>query len=110
MNPSKTDTIRDWFAHSGGGSLKTPNGWFGRPHNNVHQCTYLEQREGHLLIELDNALLLVIAGDCQVSSSPKDLTVSAFVHAALSWKEYGGDRMNLEVYSAGEISLIAPPG
>jgi hypothetical protein len=110
MTISKTDAIRDWFRKGGGGGLKTPNGWFGRPHDNIHQCTYVEQRDGHLLLELDNTLLLIVAGSCQVSSSRDILVISEFTHAIFSWKEYGGEQMHLEVYSDGEISLISPPG
>jgi hypothetical protein len=105
-----TRVIQDWFQRSGGGGLKTPTGWFGRPHDSIHQCTYAEQRDGHLLLELDNTILILVGGACQVSSLRDTLTISKFAHAILSWKEYGGEQMHLEAYSDGEISFIAPPG
>ncbi len=48
--------IEDWFKIYGGGGLVTPEGWFGRPYDNIHQLTYLEFRLSKLIIELDVSL------------------------------------------------------
>jgi hypothetical protein len=52
-------TISRWFQEERGGSPELPDGWFGRPMDNVHQLTFIVQRPRKLIMELDEQLYLI---------------------------------------------------
>ncbi len=105
-----TELVQDWFdVHSGGG-LILPDGWFGRPHDNIHELTFLVGLSNWLIMELDEQLLLTIRDPEKVSQEKDNLVISGFASCNLDWKEYGSSRGHVSHYEQGEIRLVPVPG
>ncbi len=101
--------VEGWFARHGGGGLVLPDGWFGRPHDNVHQLTFVASRPAWLIIELDERLLLTIHDPGPVLDSD-DLVIAGFSTCSFDWIEYGSERRHSSRYQAGEVRVVAPAG
>ena len=102
--------IEHWFMLAGGGGLVLPDGWFGRPNDNLHQLTYVETRPHKLLIELDSLLLLVITDLSNIRVEKSALVLTDFSQCVFDWQEYGSAKPNVSIYHSGEIRMIPPLG
>ncbi|RMH16175.1 MAG: hypothetical protein D6696_18820 [Acidobacteria bacterium] len=102
--------IEDWFQATGGGGLVLPDGWFGRPHDNIHRLTFLAIRPLWLIMELDERLLLTVREPMAVRQRNGDLVISGFSSCVFDRKEYGGKRGFVKSYTDGELKFVAPPG
>jgi hypothetical protein len=102
--------IQDWFAKAKGASLVLPDGWFGRPFDNWHELSYLEQRPHKLLLELDDQLLLVCTDLRSAQIVGRDLVLSGFAQCVFDWQEYGHLVPHATIYRTGEIKFVWPPG
>jgi hypothetical protein len=104
-------TIQDWFKHSHGGSLMLPNGWFGRPYDNIHRLTSVSLAEDLLTVSLDDGWLILRFGGIQeVYEDQRDLVFSGFHRLDFDWKEYGNNELHSESFSAGVVKIVAIPG
>lgn len=110
MSEDWRTVISDWFGTTGGGGLVLPDGWFGRPHDNIHQLTFLEARPLWLIIELDERLLLVVRSPSRVLWTEGDLLVDGFSSCFFERKEYGGEGWQAKRYTGGQIKFVGLPG
>lgn len=53
------ELVREWFGAHRTASLILPDGWFGRPYDNQHVVTLAAGSNGHLVIELDDEIVLI---------------------------------------------------
>lgn len=110
MSETWKTLIESWFRATGGGSLVLPDGWFGRPYDNIHRLTFLAIRPLWLILELDERLLLTVREPATVQQRDGELVISGFASCVLDRKEYGGERGYVKSYAGGEVKLVAPPG
>lgn len=110
MNETWRTLIEGWFRASGGGGLILPDGWFGRPHDNIHRISFLAIRPLWLIVELDERLLLTVREPATVHERDGDLIVGGFSSCVLDRKQYAGESGHLRSYAGGEVRFVAPPG
>lgn len=87
-----------------------PDGWFGRPHDNIHILTRVEMRGARLLIELDDQLHLSISLPVAIEDEGNEIKVRDFRQCVFDWREYGDTTDHCSIYDNGEILFVAPPG
>src|ERR1051325_7614119 len=75
---SFTNTIQCWFKDEYGGSLLLPDGWYGRPYDNQHALTSVEESGETLTIVLDGKLRLRLDGLKGVKGQKRELTFGPF--------------------------------
>jgi hypothetical protein len=96
-------TISAWFSDVLTASVELPDGWFGRPYDNMHRLTWSVERDDKLFLELDGRLHLILAG-VEVLENGAGLLRLGCSHAVFYWREYGssGDH-HAVVYNVGGI-------
>lgn len=87
-----------------------PDGWFGRPYDNIHRLSFLAIRPLWLVLELDERLLLTIREPAAVQRRDSELVISGFTSCVFDRKEYGGERGFVATYASGDVRLVTPPG
>ena len=102
--------ISRWFERTGGGGLVLPNGWFGRPFDNIHELTYIKNRPTKLILELDERLLLVFTEVETVVNQGNELHFENYVQCVFDWQEYESKVAHISSYNTGAIKIVAPPG
>ena len=107
--PTTVEIIQRWFARTWGGGLILPDGWFGRPYDNIHRLTDLSESPGSLHIELDNQLSLTFSGDVRVNDNGNELLIEGYSQLSFDWKEYGSDVPHSDIYREGHAKLVARP-
>lgn len=113
MNLDKMkNLISEWFKLTGGGSMKLPDGWFGRPLDNTHELTRLETDVSNLLIGLDDHLLLTFKHPRRVrikeGRGDSTLSIKGFKELLFDWEEYGSSgRFHSDRYEGGAVEFVA---
>jgi hypothetical protein len=108
---SLEEIVTSWFKETWGGGLMLPDGWFGRPYDNIHRLDNVALSEDGLLLELDSGhLILRFEGVPEVTASKSELVLRSFRRLAFDWKEYGAMRIHSDKYEQGEVKFVAPPG
>ena len=102
--------VLEFFASVGYAGLILPNGWFGRPYDNLHQLTRAEVIDGDLVVELDEQLVLTFRGPAQASTSANRLRLAGFSALLWDWQEYGSLAPHHEEFVDGEVEFVAPDG
>lgn len=102
--------IRGWFQRTSGGGLILPDGWFGRPYDNIHQLTTVTEDKDVLRIELDGQISLTFFGNVRIEDQGSELVIKGFSRLHFDWKEYGSDIPHACSYDNGEVKFVAPPG
>lgn len=102
--------VRQFFSTVGYAGLILPNGWFGRPYDNLLQLTRSEANEQMLLLELENQLVLRFAGEPQATSTDRGLRLSGFTALSWDWTEFGSTASHHEEFTSGEVELVAAIG
>lgn len=109
-NTEALAAIREFFTSVGQAGLVLPDGWFGRPHDNLHQLTRIEGNDESLVVELDGQLVLTFAGEPRVTRTDKGLRLGRFTALAWDWTEYGSTISRHKNFATGEVELVAPMG
>jgi hypothetical protein len=99
-------TLRDWFEREGGAGLVLPDGWYGRPFDNVHTLVSVNHEANDLTIELERNLLLHFRGLRNLESRDHDLVFTDFDYLQFKWAGIGTPGGTKEYYG-GEVRLIA---
>lgn len=111
MKTSEISTlVEKWFQRTGGGGLILPDGWFGRPYDNIHQLIYIESRPKKVIIELDGQLYLIITEPTSALEKDNELTLSGFTQCVFDWAEYGLRAVHCAIYKSGDVKFLAPSG
>lgn len=93
--------VSSWFATALTASMELPDGWFGRPYDNMHRLTWAVQRDNKLFLELDHQLHLVLSDAelGEVNGEDLELRCSQVV---FDWREYGsGGLRHVTAYGDG---------
>jgi hypothetical protein len=98
-------SIADWMAQVGAAGLVLPNGWFGRPYDELHRLTWLEPRANRVLLELDDRLLLILTNVSHVEVGKDRLTIGA-AQVVLDWQEYGSQLSHVETFASADVALV----
>ena len=106
--------IQKWFKKNIGGSLLLPDGWFGRPYDNIHLLTSIDETSNCLRMTLDDGyVVLAFYGEYVVEADRKELTVSGFSSAVFRWFPYGVAKQDIPhsaTYTSGEIVCVSRGG
>jgi hypothetical protein len=99
--------IGQWFVQAQLASLELPRGWFGRPHDNLHQLTWSAARDRKVLVELDGLLLLIITDPGGIESNDLEFRINGCAQVTLDWREYGNLRPHVEDHGGGLVRFVA---
>ncbi|SRR5690606_21850747 len=100
-------TIKEWLEQNSVFGLVLPDGYFGRPHDNRHEMTWLAERDNKLIIELDNQIYLILTKPVSCSTKGRDLIFSSFPQLVFDRQGYGDMKPDCVVYKSGEVKLVA---
>jgi hypothetical protein len=106
----------NWFGRVTAASLQMPRGWFGRPHDNLLQLTWISATHRKVLLEFDGQVLLILTDPVSVVESVDQLQIDGCAQVTLDWQEYVNLRPHIDDHGAGSVRLFArqvagsPPG
>jgi hypothetical protein len=107
---SFTNTIQRWFKDEWGGSLFLPDGWYGRPYDNQHSLTSVEESTDTLIVILDRKLTLRFEGLKSVEAEKRELTFGPFEKLRFDWESFGTDgKRGTKEYQTGEVKILTGP-
>lgn len=105
-----TNTIQDWFKAEWGGSLFLPDGWYGRPYDNQHALTSVEESGETLTIVLDRKLTLRFKSLKSVKAQKGELAFGPFENLRFDWESFGADgKRGTKEYQGGEVKILTGP-
>ena len=108
---SFTNTVQQWFKDEWGGSLFLPDGWYGRPYDNQHALTSVEESGNVLTIVLDRKLTLRFEGLKSVKAQKRELTFGPFEKLRFDWESFEADaKRGIKEYQDGKVKIITGPG
>lgn len=89
--------------------LELPNGWFGRPYDNIHKITWHSERDSKLIIEVDNQLYLIFTKPLNYQSKESILILKDWTQFVFDRQGYGDMRAKCDVFKSGIVKLIGYP-
>jgi hypothetical protein len=105
------DIVRRWFEARSGGSLMLPDGWYGRPYDNLHCLTSVSDDGRSLTIELDDHLTLRFDGRVSITRKGTDLVLSLFDKLVFKWRAFGTSKAEgVKEFSEGEVRFASAHG
>jgi hypothetical protein len=106
-----SNIVQEWFKKEWGGSLLLPDGWFGRPYDNQHSLTSVEESGDDLSLILDRKLFLRFRGLKFVHERGHELVFGPFEELCFEWESYGADaKRQAKEYRTGEAKIVSAPG
>ena len=106
-----THIIQKWFKDEGGGSLVLPDGWYGRPYDDQHAVTSIDESGEALALVLDQKLALHFEGLKSVQVWKRELVFGPFDKLCFEWEAYGtGGEHGAKEYGTGEVKIVPAPG
>ena len=103
------EQIRSFFDEHPSVGLILPDGWFGRPHDNLLFFTEVEIFEGQLRVKFAQDEMLEVTGDPHIDRNGASLTIQGFSTLVWSWKFYGSNRTERKVFSNGKVEFAGHP-
>jgi hypothetical protein len=104
------NTIQRWFKDEWGGSLLLPDGWYGRPYDNQHSLTSVDELRDTLTVILDRKLTLRFEGLKSVKAEKRELTFGPFEKLCFDWESFGTDgKRGTKEYQTGEVKIVTGP-
>jgi len=101
------EIINDWCRRNVSFGLQLPNGWFGRPYDNMHHLTGIFDRPNKLIIEIDPQLYLVFTKPTTISvDSDENLVCSNFSQLVFDRQGYGDMKPFAEIFRSGSVTLM----
>lgn len=101
--------IRSFFDEHPSVGLILPDGWFGRPHDNLLFFTEVETFEGQLSIKFAQGEVLELTGDLHVERNETSLAIQDFSALVWNWKSYGSNRTGRKTFSRGKVEFRGQP-
>lgn len=106
-----TNIIQQWFKDEWGGSIMLPDGWYGRPYDNHHRLTSIDESGDALTLVLDKKLTLQFKGLKSVEKRDRELVFGPFNSLIFEWESFGKDgERGAKEYRTGEVKVISHPG
>ena len=102
--------VQTWFAENFGGSLFLPDGWYGRPYDNQHNLTSIDENRDSVVIVLDNRITLQFVGLHAVKPAARELVFGPFAKLRVEVDSIGDGRRTLREYGSGEVKIVSAPG
>jgi len=103
-----TNIIQQWFKDEWGGSLLLPDGWYGRPYDNQHALTFIEESGETLTIILDQKLTLHFEGLKTVKAQKQELFFGPFEKLRFDWESFGTDgKHGVKEYKEGAVKILS---
>ena len=104
---SVTDQITEWFSRVKRAGLVLPDGWFGRPYDNIFHLSYVKQRPHKLIIELDDQWLLVMTDVGGISVRDDLLSLEGFVQLVFDWQQMDNLQPHVKVFNSGTLRFVS---
>jgi len=102
-----TSTVEGWFKDELGGTLLLPDGWYGRPYDNQHSLTSIDEADDTLTIILDHKLTLRFDGLESVKVQGRDLIFGPFAKLRFDWEGFGNDgSRGTKEYRTGDVKIV----
>ena len=101
--------IEEWNRKFPRFGIELPNGWFGRPYDNIHFLTYIIERDNKIIIEVDEQLYLLFTKPVTVNLNESTLILSDWQQFTFDRQGYGDMTANCDVYKSGTVKLIRYP-
>ena len=98
--------IRSHFDESANVGLVLPDGWFGRPYDNMSTLDAVIGEGDELSISLDTDNRILVRGDVSTSIDDAALTISGFSELIWSWRPSGSVEKREQIYASGEMRLV----
>jgi hypothetical protein len=106
-----TNIIQQWFKDEWGGSLMLPDGWFGRPYDNQHALTSVNESDDALTLILDKKIALRFEGLKLVEKRNHELVFGPFNTLRFEWEGFGNDGAHgIKEYRDGDVKIVSSPG
>lgn len=101
--------INNWKSSNPTFGLILQAGWFGRPFDNLHSITWVEDRKYKLLIEVDEQLLFIITKSKQfeIILDKNDLVIKNFFRLTFDRLGYGDLTAHTDIFDKGELKFVS---
>ncbi len=101
--------VEEWSQKNQQFGLELPNGWFGRPYDNIHGITWTEDRKFKLLVEIDEQLLLIFTKTKQfeILEIENTLVFKGYLRCTFDRIAYGDLASKLDTFEAGQVTLFS---
>ena len=105
-----SEIVNAWFDQVEVAGLVLPDGWFGRPFDNLHSLTWSAVRGSKLLLELGSSLHLVISAPVSTETDKKEMRLFGFRRLVFDREDFGSGRGGeAKVYHEGDVRFVAHP-
>lgn len=100
--------LADWYATALTASVELPDGWFGRPYDNMHRLTGADFRDDKIFVELDGQLHLILADPLVTNNEPGEFELRCG-HVVFDWCDFGavGSRHPRLFHDGGRVCFHA---
>lgn len=103
--------VEEWFHRVSGGGLVLPDGWFGRPYDNIHRLKEVIGDGRCLTVILDGGgLILKFTGEIVVNVSDSDMVIEFDGRLLFRWRGAGSEVWSEQWYDGGLVKIVVPPG
>lgn len=85
--------------------LKLPDGWLGRPFDNLYFVKSVEWLRGAMKIETTDDEVLLIAGVSEIRGIGDGIAITADGPVSFEWTEYGGKERRRKLSPSGVVTL-----
>jgi len=103
-------TISNWFRVAGRSTLMLPDGWYGRPRDNLHALTFVVARPAKVLLELDDHLLLVFTDLSIARVENSEFILEQFAQLVFDWQGVAEVEPHVSVYREGQVRFVPQLG
>jgi hypothetical protein len=98
--------IQDWFFLNRS-SLILPDGWYGRPYDNLHELTKIDESDTQLTITLDGKLELCFSELKSLTERDGALVFADFKKLTCQFRSYDDpSKLRTCEYESGEVKLV----
>ncbi|WZH38263.1 MAG: hypothetical protein PIR02_06240 [Microbacterium enclense] len=106
MTPGVAAVIRSHFEGSAYVGLVLPDGWFGRPYDNMSTLEGVILDGEELCISFDGDMRILLTGDVDTSLDGAALKISGFSKLLWSWRPCGSSDRREQTYTSGTLRMI----
>jgi len=106
INAEVINVFNSWLEKNERFGLILPDGWFGRPMDNIHKITWWIERDNKFIIELDNQLYISLTKPMKFRVDKTSLIISDFLQSVIDRQGYGDMKPHCKVYNSGDITFV----